>query len=122
MLGTAYPRVSILSAASRAADPRDVQLQLAGDGAQEDAAVPASIIGETFGQKAARLREKSLYGSLPTWALDGLIAKSNDDLRQEVFVMQLIGFYKKVFAAAQLPSWLYTYKIMSGSQRTGQPR
>lgn len=49
--------------------------------------LPPSIIGETFAQKAARLRAKSPYGHLPGWKLDGLIAKSNDDVRQEV------GFY-----------------------------
>ena len=31
-----------------------------------------------------RLRSASPYGHLPGWKVDGLIAKSNDDLRQEV--------------------------------------
>lgn len=48
--------------------------------------LPPSIIGETFAQKSARLRAKSPYGHLPGWKLDGLIAKSNDDVRQEVCV------------------------------------
>ena len=39
---------------------------------------------ETFEAKSERLRKKSPYGHLPQWKLTGLIAKSNDDVRQEV--------------------------------------
>lgn len=48
-----------------------------------------------------------------------LIAKSNDDLRQEVFIMQMIHFYKSVFVEAGLPLWLKTYRILSTSSSTG---
>jgi phosphatidylinositol 4-kinase len=48
-----------------------------------------------------------------------LLSKSNDDLRQEVFVMQMIHYYKSVFIAAELPLWLKTYKILSTSSSTG---
>ena len=47
------------------------------------------------------------------------MAKSNDDLRQEVFVMQMIHYYKSVFAQAKLPLWLKTYRILSTSNSTG---
>lgn len=47
------------------------------------------------------------------------LAKSNDDLRQEVFVMQMIHFYKSVFAQAKLPLWLKTYRILSTGSSTG---
>ena len=43
-----------------------------------------TFLSETFEQKAQMLREKSPLGHLAGWQLDGLIAKSNDDLRQEV--------------------------------------
>jgi len=49
----------------------------------------------------------------------GVMIKSNDDLRQEVFVMQMIHFYKSVFAKASLPIWLKTYRILSTSKDTG---
>lgn len=42
------------------------------------------VLGETFAGKAARIRAMSPYGHLPGWSLGGLIAKSNDDVRQEV--------------------------------------
>ena len=47
------------------------------------------------------------------------LAKSNDDLRQEVFIMQMIHYYKSVFAQAKLPLWLKTYRILSTSSSTG---
>jgi hypothetical protein len=76
-------------------------------------------LGETFEDKARRIRHGSSYGYLSTWKLGGLIAKSNDDVRQEVFVMQMIQFYQKIFRDANLPVWLYTYRIMSTSKTTG---
>ena len=42
--------------------------------------------GESFAQKTERIRRSSPYSHLPGWKLDGLICKSNDDLRQEVRV------------------------------------
>lgn len=78
-----------------------------------------TIFGETFSEKAERLRAKSAYGHLDGWKLGGLIAKSNDDVRQEVFVIQLIKYYQLAFLEADLPVWIYTYRIMSTSQSTG---
>jgi len=51
--------------------------------------------------------------------LDRIIAKSNDDLRQEVFTMQLMQFLKDVWAGAKLPLYLRTYRILSTSKDTG---
>jgi hypothetical protein len=76
-------------------------------------------IGESFADKAERIRGKSSYAELRGWRLGGMIAKSNDDLRQEVFVMQLIAYYQKAFKEANLPAWIFTYKILSTSQSTG---
>lgn len=84
-----------------------------------DDSEPGTLIGETFAQKSARLRAKSPFGHLPGWRLGGMIAKSNDDVRQEVFVMQLIKYYQNAFREAQLPCWLFTYTILSTSQSTG---
>lgn len=51
--------------------------------------------------------------------IQALISKSNDDLRQEVFVMQMIHYYKSVFIKEGLPIWLHTYRILSTSKTTG---
>lgn len=82
-------------------------------------AIENTFIGENFEKKTFRIKEKSSYGHLPGWNLDGFIAKSNDDLRQEVFVMQLIKLYKEIFTAENIPVWLYTYRIMCTSKSTG---
>lgn len=74
---------------------------------------------EPFSTKVQRIKENSPFGHLPGWKLDGLIAKSNDDLRQEVFVMQMITFLKRVFAEARINVWVLTYKIVSTSKSTG---
>ncbi len=77
------------------------------------------VLGETFVGKAARLQPQSPYGHLDNWGIGGLIAKSNDDVRQEVFIMQMIGFYKKIFQGANIPVWILTYRILSTSKTTG---
>jgi hypothetical protein len=74
---------------------------------------------ELFSSKIERIRANSPYSHLPGWRLDGLIAKSNDDLRQEVFVMQMISFLKRIFAEAHVAVWVLTYKIVSTSKSTG---
>ena len=50
--------------------------------------------GERWAEKKARCQASSPHGSLPGWNLVGCIVKSNDDLRQEAFVMQLIRYVR----------------------------
>jgi hypothetical protein len=84
------------------------------------AAPPAeSTLGETFDGKSQRVRTQSPYGHLSTWQLGGLIAKSNDDVRQEVFVMQMIQYYQNIFEKNHIPVWLHSYRILSTSKTTG---
>mmetsp|Transcript_13533 Transcript_13533/g.26096 ORF Transcript_13533/g.26096 Transcript_13533/m.26096 type:complete len:984 (-) Transcript_13533:299-3250(-) len=59
----------------------------------------------------------TVHGSQPP--VGKLIAKSNDDLRQEVFIMQLISFLHDIWANKGLRLWLRPYKILSTSQSTG---
>lgn len=100
-------------------------LALVSVGPSSCAAAPASIVSssetlpEPYAGKLERLRGQSPFNHLRTWSLRGLIAKSNDDVRQEVFVMQLIAFYQRAFTKAKLPLWLYTYTILSTSKSTG---
>jgi len=79
--------------------------------------------GESWTLKTERLLKQSLdLGYMDNEASTEVLSfmiKSNDDLRQEVFVMQLIHFYKSVFAKASLPIWLRTYRILSTSKDTG---
>lgn len=81
--------------------------------------------GETWAEKTARMLQEAAAKSENTdtdgtlTEIESLMAKSNDDLRQEMFVMQMIHFYKSVFANASLPIWLKTYRILSTSKDTG---
>ncbi len=45
---------------------------------------PTSPAIQSLAARTRRIKSASPYGHLPGWKLDGLIAKSNDDVRQEV--------------------------------------
>lgn len=81
--------------------------------------MPSLIVGTPVSSKVDKIQRASPYGHLPGWKLDGLICKSNDDLRQEMFVMQLLCFYQKAFQIAKVPVWLHTYRILPTSKSTG---
>ena len=74
---------------------------------------------ETYVQKCRRVKASSEHNGMSNWRLDGLIAKSNDDLRQEVFVMQLITYFDDILRRAEVDALLYTYRIVSTSKTTG---
>ncbi|KDO30692.1 hypothetical protein SPRG_04594 [Saprolegnia parasitica CBS 223.65] len=71
-----------------------------------------TIFGELKEAKTARLASDGA-------CLQSLIAKSYDDLRQEVLVMQLISYIDDVFKKAALPLRLHPYRILSTGASTG---
>lgn len=80
--------------------------------------------GESWAEKSAHMLEAAVKesedaGENVQLEISNVMSKSNDDLRQEVFVMQMIHYYKSVFAQAKLPLWLKTYRILSCSSSTG---
>mmetsp|Transcript_28768 Transcript_28768/g.81140 ORF Transcript_28768/g.81140 Transcript_28768/m.81140 type:complete len:1026 (-) Transcript_28768:71-3148(-) len=79
--------------------------------------------GESWAEKSFRMLGESAKShqqiNQAQYEVVSLMSKSNDDLRQEVFVMQMIHYYKSVFAKAKLPLWLKTYRILSTSGSTG---
>jgi hypothetical protein len=76
--------------------------------------------GHRWAEKTKQLLEENVKQDEAGVAeITSLMAKSNDDLRQEAFVMQMIHYYKSVFAKANLPIWLKTYRILSVSKDTG---
>nr|CCA14695.1 phosphatidylinositol kinase (PIKG2) putative [Albugo laibachii Nc14] len=86
-----------------------------------------SAFGESFEEMRERIRLQSQrLGVLKTrasndssWDLVGLIVKSNDDLRQEKFCLQLIRQFQDIFDHAELPLRLVPYGIMVTSASTG---
>lgn len=75
--------------------------------------------GERWAEKKARLAASSPHGVEPGWDLCGCIVKSNDDLRQEAFVMQLIELCDETFRAAGLDLWVHPYCIVATGRSTG---
>jgi len=75
--------------------------------------------GERWAEKKSRIAATSPHGAKEGWDLSGLIVKSNDDLRQEAFVMQLIELCEEAFENAGLELWLKPYRILATSRRTG---
>merc|ERR1712137_426907 len=61
--------------------------------------------GERWAEKKARIQASSVFGSEKGWDLTGVIIKSNDDLRQEAFAMQLIELCSEAFELAGLELW-----------------
>lgn len=76
--------------------------------------------GESWIEKTGRMLEEAKDKSSDKInEVVSVMSKSNDDLRQEVFIMQMIHYYKSVFTQANLPLWLKTYRILSTSSSTG---
>ena len=75
--------------------------------------------GERWAEKKARIGSSSPQGNLPGWDLVGVIVKSNDDLRQEAFVMQLIQLCQEAFDLAGLELWVSPYRILATGRTTG---
>ena len=50
--------------------------------------------------------------------LSGVIVKSNSDLRQKAFVMQLIELCREAFESAGLELWVHPYCILATGRTT----
>jgi len=100
---------------------KDAQFCVEMDAAQaEDERFCVSrAFGESWAAKKVRVRAESPLGGIEGWDLVGLIAKSNDDLRQEVCALQLIELSKRIFERAKLPLFLRAYRILSTDASTG---
>ncbi|KAL4169425.1 hypothetical protein KRP22_010345 [Phytophthora ramorum] len=79
----------------------------------------SEVFGEGWQAKKERIRASSPHGHLPGWNVISLISKSNDDIRQEVFAMQLITTFQTIFRDCGLPLWLRPYRIVSTGRTSG---
>ena len=90
------------------------------DKLQEDSAFWGRFaFGERWAEKRARIALSSVHGKRAGWDLVGMIVKSNDDLRQEKFVMQLIELCQEAFQVAGLELWVLPYRIIPTGRSTG---
>lgn len=75
---------------------------------------PATVVfAERWVDKEARLARESPYSVLPGWRLLPVIVKSNDDLRQEQFVSQLLKQFHSCFRSEDVPVWMRPYDILA---------
>jgi hypothetical protein len=75
--------------------------------------------GERWAEKRSRLAALSPYANRTGWDLNGIIVKSNDDLRQESVIMQLVQLCQKAFQEAEHELWILPYRIISTGHTTG---
>eukprot|EP01129_Flabellula_baltica_P003483 TRINITY_DN1323_c0_g1_i1.p1 TRINITY_DN1323_c0_g1~~TRINITY_DN1323_c0_g1_i1.p1 ORF type:complete len:777 (+),score=163.52 TRINITY_DN1323_c0_g1_i1:719-3049(+) len=74
---------------------------------------PVSIFGEDVKVRNQRLRNMSPFGRISGWSTRKFIAKDNDVLLQEQYVMQFIQQFQKIFEEEGLPLKLRHYTIMA---------
>jgi phosphatidylinositol 4-kinase len=65
------------------------------------------------------IKESSRFKNFQSWTVKSFIAKSNDDLRQEVMTMQLIKRFDEVFTRAGIQLKLRPYEILITSPSSG---
>ncbi|KAI9913202.1 hypothetical protein PsorP6_006242 [Peronosclerospora sorghi] len=85
----------------------------------ENLVYDCKVFGESWEARKARIQSESPMGKLPGWNLFSVIVKTNDDLRQEVFTMQLIHKLKSIFEFEAPNLWLRTYRIVATGANIG---
>ena len=78
-----------------------------------------TLFGDKWSSVIEKYKAKSSYGKFSSYTLLPLIAKSNDDLRQEHLALQLIKTFDHIFKSADLPMKLRPYEILITSSHSG---
>lgn len=73
-------------------------------------AQPCRFFGERFEQLKERVRCQSRFSKYPGWSVLPVIAKSFDDMRQEVFVLQGLRLCQLIFQKHNVDMWLRYYR------------
>ncbi|KAH7476983.1 hypothetical protein KRP22_000915 [Phytophthora ramorum] len=77
------------------------------------------FFGERFADTQRRIREESTFARFDGWALVPVIAKSFDDMRQEVFVLQGLKLFQLIFRKHSLNLWMRYYSIVCAGKDCG---
>ncbi|KAF1330100.1 Phosphatidylinositol kinase, partial [Globisporangium splendens] len=94
-------------------------------GAAHDNEVADIVVGqatrpETWEEKMKRIQASSEFGDRPGWTLVSVIAKSFDDLRQEVFALQLMTTLHSILHSNDLGHlYLRPYRILCTGANVG---
>lgn len=68
------------------------------------------FFGERFEAMRERIRAQSKFADYDGWDLLPVIAKSFDDMRQEVFVLQGVRLFQLIFSKHNLDLWMHYYR------------
>lgn len=79
----------------------------------------AAYFRESWTIKKDRIRASSPYGSLPGWDLFSVIVKTGADLRQELFAVQLIHEFKRVWSECRSSCWVHYFRIVTLNESAG---
>lgn len=79
----------------------------------------AIVFKESWAEKQNRIRKGSPFGSKKNWKLLSVIVKAGADLRQEQLALQLISEIQAIWQHANLPIWLYCYRVLVTSDNSG---
>ncbi|KAJ3090212.1 Phosphatidylinositol 4-kinase pik1alpha (PI4-kinase)(PtdIns-4-kinase) [Quaeritorhiza haematococci] len=94
--------------------------KLQSDAIRRDSEDPsAAVFRESWQEKRERIRKASKYGKYENWKLIPVIVKSGADLRQEQLALQLIGEMQRIWKEADVPVWVYYYKVLVTSDDSG---
>ena len=77
------------------------------------------MFGMKENERLADISERSPYSKLPGYRIVNLMVKSNDDLRQECFAMQLLCEFERIFVMEKLKIKLCLYEVMPLSHNSG---
>lgn len=75
--------------------------------------------GERWSDIENKIKRKSQFKKFDTYQIKSFIIKSNDDLRQELMVMQIIKRFDEIFKSANIPLTLQPYEIIITSATSG---
>ena len=75
--------------------------------------------GISWKKLCLEIKKKSKFKNFQTYSIKSFIAKSNDDLRQEALIMQLLKLFNETFKKEKIPLKLKTYEIIVTSKNSG---
>lgn len=78
-----------------------------------------NLFGDKWSDVVQKHKADSEFKNFESYSLMSFIAKSNDDLRQEVLAMQIIKQFDWIFRKADLPLRLQPYEIIVTSDSSG---
>ena len=78
-----------------------------------------NVFGKPMNLIKNEFQQKSPFKKFKTYKLVNFIAKSDDDLRQELLAMQLIKFFDKIFKEEKVSLQLHPYEILVTSSNSG---